>query len=145
MSETKWTPVPGYEITSSGSIFSIASNWRGYGKRQLSWADDKSGYPVVRMKAPDGTRKKFKVHQLVCTAFHGEKPSPNHEVRHLDGNPMNNNAENLAWGTRSENARDRVRHGTQFRPPWSDPAFKERMSAAMRGAKSRKAKARGEQ
>jgi hypothetical protein len=31
----------------------------------------------------------------------------------LDGNPANNNVENLAWGTAKENAHDRKLHGTQ--------------------------------
>ena len=34
------------------------------------------------------------------------------ECRHLDGNPSNNNLENLCWGTVEENMADRDRHGT---------------------------------
>jgi len=37
------------------------------------------------------------------------------ECRHLDGNPGNNNLENLAWGTREENMKDRVDHGVSNR------------------------------
>lgn len=137
MSE-KWTPVPGYEICRDGTILSHATNWRGYGSRPISWADDGSGYPAVRMTEPNGRRRKFKVHQLVCRAFHGERPTASHEVRHLDGNPMNNHADNLAWGTRSENALDRSRHGTQYRPNWSDPEFRERQRQAMRDGWAKK-------
>lgn len=33
------------------------------------------------------------------------------ETRHLDGDPGNNALSNLCWGTRQENAQDKVRHG----------------------------------
>jgi len=48
-------------------------------------------------------KRTFKVHQLVCEAFHGPKPSPTHIVLHLDEDPSNNKPENLRWGTRKEN------------------------------------------
>ena len=35
-------------------------------------------------------------------------------VRHLDGDKENNRAENLAWGTDSENMIDQVRHGNHL-------------------------------
>jgi len=53
------------------------------------------------------------VHRIVCTVFHGQAPSPLHEVRHLDGNPQNNVPSNLAWGTHAENMGDMVAHGRQ--------------------------------
>lgn len=138
MCEQKWTPVPGYEICRDGTILSHATNWRGYGSRPIAWANDGSGYPVVRMKGADGKRKKLKVHKLVCRAFHGEKPSIEHEVRHLDGDTMNNHADNLAWGTRSENAKDRVRHGRQHYPNWGDAEFRKSQCRAMRDGWRRK-------
>ena len=109
--ETKWTPINGYEICEDGGVISHNHNWRGYGPRLIKWSDDGTKYPVVRMVDESGKRRKFKVHQLVCRAFHGERPLDGHEVRHLDGNPMNNHASNLCWGTRRENALDRARHG----------------------------------
>lgn len=54
------------------------------------------------------------VHTLVLEAFVGPRPSPKHDARHLDGNPKDNRLSNLSWGTRSENIRDAVRHGTWF-------------------------------
>lgn len=37
------------------------------------------------------------------------------ECRHLDGDPTNNTVDNLCWGTRLENQRDRIEHGTSSR------------------------------
>lgn len=53
------------------------------------------------------------VHRIVCLTFHGPAPAPGMHVRHIDGNPANNAASNLAWGTVAENAADRRKHGTQ--------------------------------
>lgn len=49
------------------------------------------------------TKKEYKVHVIVCTAFHGPKPSKLHEVGHEDDDRSNNHPNNLRWITRSEN------------------------------------------
>jgi len=134
---TKFIAPSGYQVLDNGRVLSH-SNWRGRGTRPLTWGDDGSGYPVVRMLCEDGKRRKFKVHQLVCAKFHGPRPSDKHEVRHLDGNPRNNNANNLAWGTKSDNARDRVKHGRQYMPEWDNPEFREKAISGMRKAKRKK-------
>ena len=46
----------------------------------------------------------IRVHQVVCTAFHGEAPEPHMVVDHIDSNRCNNRPENLRWLTRLENA-----------------------------------------
>lgn len=51
------------------------------------------------------------VHVLICEMFHGSRPSQDHQVRHLDGDRLNNAASNLCWGTAKENAADAMRHG----------------------------------
>ena len=56
-------------------------------------------------------KKLYRVHQLVASVFVGPRPSPQHEVRHLDGNPENNLPGNLKWGTAQDNADDRESHG----------------------------------
>lgn len=45
-----------------------------------------------------------RVHRIVATAFHGEAPTPEHVVDHIDTNRQNNRPENLRWLTRLENA-----------------------------------------
>jgi len=49
------------------------------------------------------------VHRLVLEAFH-RPPRPGEVGRHLDGDPANNDADNLAWGTPKQNAEDRALH-----------------------------------
>lgn len=51
-------------------------------------------------------------HAAVLSAWVGPCPA-GMECRHLDGRPGNNNLYNLKWGTRSENAHDRISHGNQ--------------------------------
>jgi len=45
----------------------------------------------------------YKVHQLVCEAFHGKEPIAGAVVMHIDENAANNRADNLSWGTQREN------------------------------------------
>jgi hypothetical protein len=49
----------------------------------------------------------------VAEAFHGPRPV-GLEVRHLDGDSLNNAASNLRYGTRTENLLDAVEHGTHY-------------------------------
>lgn len=44
-----------------------------------------------------------RVHRIVCTAYHGEPPTAQHVVDHIDTNRANNRSENLRWVTRLEN------------------------------------------
>ena len=43
------------------------------------------------------------VHRIVATAFHGEAPSAQHVVDHIDTNHCNNRPTNLRWLTKLEN------------------------------------------
>ena len=45
----------------------------------------------------------MKVHQLVCEAFHGQKPFERAVVIHKDEDALNNRPGNLKWGTQKEN------------------------------------------
>ena len=71
----------------------------------------RGGYLVASLRAP-GKKKPARVAGLVCRAFHGEPPSPKHEVAHNDGVRTNNAAANLRWSTKSENNLDKSVHGT---------------------------------
>ena len=43
------------------------------------------------------------IHRIVATAFHGEAPTKEHVVDHIDTNRQNNRPDNLRWVTRLEN------------------------------------------
>lgn len=108
------TCAPGYQVTRDGRVFSTASNWRGYGARELQQTSNSHGYARVRMMI-DGRRKSPVVHKLVAAAFLEPRPSARHQIRHLNGNRMDPSADNLAWGTAKDNADDRAAHGTTAR------------------------------
>lgn len=110
-----WHPIPdalGYEISATGQVRSVDRCQDGRSLRgvQLKPSPLGNGYLGVKITTDSG-RRTVRIHRLVCLVFHGEPPTPKHEGRHLNGIKTDNRAENLAWGTKSENALDAVRHG----------------------------------
>ncbi len=124
----RWLPVvgfeEGYEVSDLGSVRSldrlqvyegvrcgktvrIERHLRG---KLLRPGTVKSGHQIVIL----GRGNPKLVHSLVLTAFVGPRPA-GHDSCHNDGNPANNSLGNLRWGTRSENVRDAMRHGTAYR------------------------------
>lgn len=103
----EWRDLPGYpmyRVSSEGAVWT-----RKYGRR-LSPSVRRTGYKVF---TPSVGRRQVNlpVHQAVCLAFHGPRPD-GAVVRHLNGDQLDNRAANLAWGSPSENAQDKRRHGT---------------------------------
>jgi len=47
--------------------------------------------------------KNYKIHRLVCEAFHGSPPSDKPIVIHINENALDNRPSNLRWGTQKEN------------------------------------------
>lgn len=47
--------------------------------------------------------KNYKVHRLVCEAFHGPAPDDKQLVMHGDEDALNNRPNNLQWGSQREN------------------------------------------
>lgn len=108
----QWRPVAGweglYEVSDQGRICSIPRKGVRGG---VLWASVKTrGYRGVTL-CRGGERRYAWVHQLVIEAFDGPRP-PGHQIRHLDGDRLNNRRENLSYGSASENMLDSVRHGT---------------------------------
>lgn len=105
---------PGYAVTDTGEIWSCRRNGKGkgFGKRwyPLKPGVVNGGQRQVVLYHVEGKFQK-KVHELVLTAF--DQPRPKKAVCcHYDGNPANNNIDNLRWGAPLDNTEDRRRHGT---------------------------------
>ena len=64
------------------------------------------GHQIVKL----GTYRRALVHVLVAEAFIGPKRE-SQEVRYLNGDPIDNRASNLVYGTRRENQRDQYTYG----------------------------------
>ena len=127
---------PGYEVTPDGRVFSVDSNWRGYGQRELTQTLNSHGYPSVRMTI-NGVRSRRLVHSLVAAQYLPQRPSRAHEVRHLNGDKTDNSVSNLAWGTRKENADDRERHGRTSRGASHSAAIRQGKNDSLSEAERR--------
>jgi hypothetical protein len=109
--DIEWRPVAGYEETYSVSSTGLVRSHPRHGTLGgiLRPHQSKWGYMNVLL-TQNSKPWTVTVHLLVARAFLGPRPE-GMETRHLDGDPTNNHASNLRYGTKSENARDRIRHG----------------------------------
>lgn len=108
-----WKPVPGYnyEVSSEGAVRRTTA-FRHYPVGHLlTQKVTTNGYQGVTLSR-NGRPWHTTVNVLVALAFHGPKPSPQHEAAHWDGVKANNTPDNIRWATKSENSLDRLRHGT---------------------------------
>ena len=79
----------------------------------LKQRDGKFGYWYCHLSI-SGKRKTVKAHVLVAQMFIGERPSPKHQINHIDGNKDNNHVSNLEYCTPSENIRHSYSMGLQI-------------------------------
>ena len=117
MREIPGLPSEKYRAGSDGCVYSKARRFSNRETTECGWYKLKTrigrgGYSHVGFRR-DGKGAHSTVHRLITLAFHGEQPIDKTQIRHLDGNRINNLPYNLCWGTAKENAADRVIHGTQ--------------------------------
>lgn len=109
---------PGYRAGSDGTVWSCCRP--GSPSRDGEWKKLKPGMNRAMgrwqycLKREDGARPTRRAANLIALAFHGPRPE-GLEIRHLDGDPTNDRPDNLAYGTKGENAADRVIHGIAHR------------------------------
>lgn len=87
-----------YEISTYGRIRSFKGRSQ---PKMLKQAYSERGYSSVSLCVLS-VKTMFRIHRLVAETFI-QNPENKSEVNHIDGNPKNNNVENLEWCTPSEN------------------------------------------
>lgn len=94
---------PRYDVSNFGRVRSYC-----YGPipRLRKLSKNRKGYLVCTFSQ----RSLRTVHRLVADAFIGPCPA-GQEVRHKDDNPSNARADNLEYGTRSDNHQDCIKRG----------------------------------
>ena len=108
----KWKNLPGYKgVYQASNRGRIKRKIGGPGivsGRILKQSCNSRGYVCISIH-----KKSQYVHRIILSTFSGPCPDKM-ECRHLDGNKSNNCSDNLAWGTKSENQQDCIRHGTRI-------------------------------
>lgn len=119
LDEPGYRSVPGYEhayrVGRDGSLWTRYLRGRR-GRIGLAWRElhpdrDYQGYRRASL-CHHGRARPQKIAALVCAAFHGPRPT-GQVCRHRDGDPGDDRAANLHWGTPMENVKkDARRHRT---------------------------------
>lgn len=100
---------PMYEVSNFGRVRTTSNRSFIKNPPYLSATKSNSGYLRVSLKVKGVSHKKS-VHRLVLETF---KPTdnPNKVCNHIDGNKLNNYANNLEWVSRSQNLNHAVKLG----------------------------------
>ena len=110
----EWRVVPGfpsYRINGQGELISLLRHHKNTPGKLMRQQVRMGGYKRVTLfNGSVASRKDVFVHRLVLAAFIGPQPAGTVSA-HLDGNPANNHANNLAWVSQKENMAHREAHG----------------------------------
>jgi len=113
----EWRQIPGlsaYEVSEGGNVRCIVDRaTHKAGLRKTSKNSD--GYWSVSLLPDEGSRRPYAVHHLVCLAFVGPRPTPQHIAAHVDDDKDHNHWSNIYWATQLQNAADRARNGRTAR------------------------------
>lgn len=110
----KWRAIEGcpYEVSSLGRVRRARAAPNVPAGKIIAAMINYGGYLSVKLCLNDRRQVRRSVHRLVCEAFHGLPPSPDHEARHRNGDRFDNRSGNLGWATPKENMADQKMHGT---------------------------------
>ena len=109
-----------YQVSDHGNVKSVYRVIKGRHNisrimsRILKPSVYRGGYGIVHLSKYCKVSH-YSVHRLVLETFVGPCPK-GLEACHNDGNPRNNHLSNLRFDTRSNNAKQRIEHGTQIMP-----------------------------
>jgi hypothetical protein len=117
-----WRPVIGfemqYEVSNLGNVRSLDRSWKQISRSGKEYIHNKKGKNLKpgimtrgHLSVAIGRKNSRTIHSLVMEAFVSPRPK-NMEILHINGNPSDNCLDNLRYGTRSENIKDAVKHGT---------------------------------
>ena len=106
--DEEWREITGYGgqylISNMGRVKSL----KGTNERILKAFTNNHGYPRVAL-CHRGESKRFLVSRLVAQEFCANPDPENaNTVDHIDGNPLNNRAENLRWLSMEDNIKEAV-------------------------------------
>ena len=87
-----------YYVRDNGAVFRYPLD----GKRQRP-TDNNWTFGKLNIKTGYLEIASVRIHRIVATAFHGEAPTKEHVVDHIDTNKQNNRPDNLRWVSRLEN------------------------------------------
>lgn len=112
----EWRAIPEYpyEVSSFGRLRRTGKSRGAKVGRILRPNLMRIGYLSVNLSRNDEKTGRIYLHDVVCSAFHGRRPTEKHQVAHWDGDRSNCRADNLRWATRKENFGDMIRHGTRL-------------------------------
>ena len=87
-----------YSVRDNGAVLRHAPNNKRTRPTDNNWTfgklNNRTGYLEIAS---------VRIHRIVTTAFHGEPPTKEHVIDHIDTNKQNNRPDNLRWVTRLEN------------------------------------------
>lgn len=87
-----------YSVRDNGAVLRHSINSKRPRPTDNNWTfgklNSKTGYLEIAS---------VRIHRIVATAFHGEPPTKEHVVDHIDTNKQNNRPDNLRWVTKLEN------------------------------------------
>lgn len=111
--EETWKDIKNYEnkylISNLGNVRSLKDGWGNKQNKYLKKLENKQGYYFVIL-SKNGIEIAYLISRLVAQVY---IPNPKNkpQVNHIDGNPKNNNINNLEWVTASENKKHAYRIG----------------------------------
>lgn len=87
-----------YDVRDNGAIMRFTLEGKKSRPLDNNWTFGKINISTGYLKIAS-----ISIHRIVATAFHGDAPSKDYVVDHIDTNRQNNRPNNLRWVTRFEN------------------------------------------